>query len=199
MEPEVLENENLRLQSPWYKIWAEIKMLFKGDDEIDVTAIEKTDEKITDDDGIELTVYQFTIYADFDKRMALRRLLPVNYQFGNILLHVIIDSTDEENITPSDYGDFNTVFAGNSCFSRMMSMQNDMGMIINYCLFKPEIVVFYDDDITSPWGAWTGFWSDLARDIFTSNPIYYAIDLENGTDHVIFPDDNGESSGAANA
>lgn len=199
MEPEVLENENFGLQSPWYKIWTEIKMLFKGDDDIDVTAIEKTDEKITDDDGIELTVYQFTIYADFDKRMALRRLLPVNYQFGNILLHVIIDSTDEENITPSDYGDFNTIFAGNSCFSRMMSMQNDMGMIINYCLFKPEIVVFYDDDITSPWGAWTGFWSDLARDVFTSNPIYYAIDLENGADHVIFPDDNGESSGAANA
>jgi hypothetical protein len=199
MEPEVLENENLGLQSPWYKIWSEIKMLFKGDDDINVTDIEKMDEKITDDDGIELTVYQFIIYADSDKRMALRRLLPVNYQFGNILLHVIIDSTDEENITPSDYDDFNTVFTGNSCFSRMMSIQNEMGMIINYCLFKPEVVVFYDDDITSPWGAWTGLWSELARDVFTSNPIYYAIDLENGADHVIFPDDNGESSGAANA
>lgn len=137
----------LGLAAPWQILLSEIKALFKGDPEIEIA--------VTGDYAIEIRA------ATQTKADALAQLLPPSYHFGNVTVAItVIPGNAKGESTGSIARD---AFAGNAAVTDIADVSVPGGGRFTYVLFKPEIVQFYNDDLSSL-GLCTTFYAAIAQD-----------------------------------
>lgn len=64
---------------------------------------------------------------------------------------------------------FKVLFDGNPIVDNIETRTDQTGTDWNYVMFKPEVVQFFDDDLTDFNGLWSGLAEDIARDVFAEN------------------------------
>lgn len=150
----------LALEAPWATFCKELKALFDADPDIYVSEMYEPDDSNAD--------YSIAIAVrKHDKFVALDRLLPGSKTFGNVTLD--IDLYDEENGVVNVAELFKTAFAGNPIVDSIQTRTDPAGVDWNYVLFKPEVIQFFDDDLSDYNGLWSGLAEDIAREVFEEN------------------------------
>lgn len=149
---------NLAIEAPWMTFHKKVKALFENDPDIHVG----------DMYDAEKTNYAFDIEVKkHDKFIALDRLLTGVKTFGNVTVGIVL--YDEENAENDVLGLFKTLFDGNHIMDSIQTRVDQTGTPWNYILFKPEVIQFYDDDMTDYNGNWSGLAEDIAREVFENN------------------------------
>lgn len=149
---------NLTLAAPWVTFRNMVAALFELDNEITVGELyAPTNGDLNYVLDIEVKNHQ--------KFKALDRRVPLVKKFGNII--VGINLIDEENgDTQPDVDVFGTIFKGNRLMKDVQVAEDMTGMDHIYVRFYPEVIQFYDDDMTDFNGNWNGLAEDLARELF---------------------------------
>lgn len=156
-----MEKINLNLSSPWYTYQRKIHALFRYDPDIEVGEVFETNDPIAD--------YAFDIEVKcHEKYIALDRVLPKVRRFGNVRIAIFL--YDEENGEEADAETlFKTIFKGNPALSDIITAEDFTGTKHTYVLFRPEVVQFFNDDISDLNGNWSGIMQDIARDVFADD------------------------------
>lgn len=147
----------LKLEAPWHTYQKMVKALFERDPDIIVGDIYQWDNG--KDYGFDVEV------RNHEKYLALDRVLNRMKIFGNIALYITL--FDEEN----DLGDeavnvYRTVFKGNPIVDDVKDIVDQAGAHHGFVVFKPEIIQFFDDDLTDYCGNWSGLAQYIAREVF---------------------------------
>lgn len=143
--------DKTRMSPPWEVYARKVEALFAEDDDVYVVSSKRDDQQHVD------------IYvSNPSKFAALRELMPVEVEFGNVTLHVQVvseseDMTDEQLLLAA--------FAGNPALASTMTADVPGGTV-TYALFEPEVVQIFCDDISSPFGVQTLTYEQIARDVF---------------------------------
>lgn len=171
-----MENNNLTLSSPWITYANMLTALFKYDDDIlvgDVVEIagKKSINFIGDVDEIagEKSInYNLDIEVyDHGKFLALWQVLPRIANFGNVNMQISMFDLENVSGDRTDYAKiFKTVFEDNPIFKEIRSKSDDAGTAHKYICFNPEVIQFFNDDISDINGNWSGLAEDIARTVF---------------------------------
>lgn len=154
-----MENMNLKLSPPWNTYQQEVKALFESDPDIEVGDVNNAP------DGSDFQYYFDMTVNNHDKFVAMLAVLPEIVNFGNVDLKInMIDRSSDENPYISLY---ETIFQGNAHLKDIKKVQDFAGTTHAYIRFKPEVIQFYQDDISDYSGNWSGLAQDIARDLFT--------------------------------
>lgn len=153
--------KKLVLEAPWETWCKELKALFKDDKDITISDIYEPDNGMDTDYGVAIMA------SNHEKFIALDRLMPRMKSFGNVTLG--IDLFDEENMEVDTASLFKTLFNGNPIVDSIQTRTDQTGTDWNYVLFKPDVIQFFDDDLTDYNGLWSGLAEDIARDVFEEN------------------------------
>ena len=149
------------LEAPWQTFAKKLKALFAQDSDIDVSDIYAAEDR----DGVQ--VIDVTVLGH-EKFVALDRVMAKERRFGNV--RVVINLYDLENETDNAGIDiFKTLFKDNPAVADIVSMADPTGTNWNYVCFKPEVVQFFDDDMSDVNGNYTGLMEDIAREVFADN------------------------------
>ncbi len=158
-----MENTNLKLSPPWAIFYQEIKAMFGEDPEIKITYDGQTPE-------VKLFV------DNAEKADALMKLLPMQKNFGNVNMKIIVIPADAQNSSKAEL--FNIAFKGNPAFVGVTGSYAPVAPPAEYVTFQPKVVQFYTDDLTDPHGFRSTLYQDIAKDIFGEQPgLYFCTDL----------------------
>ena len=147
-----------RLEAPWYTFRKKLNALFEFDPQVTVGDVRESD--------IEGVDYILEIeVTNHDKCAALDRALRYEKHFGNVVLRIkLIDKEGEsEN---QDVNLYRTIFSGNPIVKDIRQLTDFAGVVHSYVRFQPEVVQFFDDDISDYNGNWTGLAKDIADSVF---------------------------------
>lgn len=151
---ENIKEENVAISSPWMTYYKKLVALFSDDPELEVKWNE--DEK-------SIVIESTNTF----KIMALEKLLDPTVTFGNVTITVkcLVKDGSEESVAAI----FRTAFAGNPHISEVIE-EETMGCIEQtFVLFKPEVIQFFNDDLTDFHGNWNGLSEDIMRDVINKN------------------------------
>lgn len=150
------QNTTPRLSPPWVTYVKQLTALFGQDPNI----------RIEDDaDNFEVKLF----VRGQSKADALTQLLPSKKEFGNVILRITVvpDNTLGGKFQPDLFED---AFKGNPAFDSVIEMPMPFSSNPTaFVLFKPEVVQFFNDDISDPYGNATTLYQNLAEEIFTGN------------------------------
>ena len=149
---------DLFLSSPWVTYHKMVKALFERDPDITVCDIYEPDDVDAD--------YAFNIeVANHDKSVALDKVMPRIRQYGNVIMRVVVqDTTVNTTVDPAEL--FETVFKGNNIV-KDIKVVKDQAQCDHYFLrFYPEVIQFFNDDLTDYSGNWSGLAEELAYTVF---------------------------------
>lgn len=143
------KEQNVDISSPWMTYYKKLVALFNDDPELEVKWNE--DEKSV---IIEST--------NTFKILALEKLLDPSITFGNVTITVkcLVKNGSEDSAAAI----FKTAFAGNPHFSKVIET-TITAIDETFVLFKPEVIQFFNDDITDYYGNWNGLAEDITRDV----------------------------------
>ncbi len=162
-----MNNVRLKISPPWVTYVNEIIALFDEDPQI---AINYNDKKrslvLATNNG--------------NKAEALRRLLPWQKEFGNVILKIGIDGPTTNIAFPTNEDLFNTAFEGNPAFAYAISIE---GILTNftYVVFKNTVVQFFNDNLNDIHGIVSTLYQDIAAEIFEDANLFavcYNTDIE---------------------
>lgn len=155
-----MEKINLNVSAPWYTFQRKIKALFGQDPDIEVGDVFELNEPVAN--------YGFDIEVkNHDKYIALDRVLPKVRAFGNVKIAIFL--YDEENCEEQEGDLFRTIFEGNPALSEIICGEDYTGTKHTYVVFRPEVVQFFNDDISDYNGNWSGIMQDIAREVFADD------------------------------
>lgn len=143
---------NLKLSSPWQELANEFTAMFGADPDINVV-FEEGENKIV------------KLYVDNDKKAAaLEILLPSSKDFGNVTVYIEVIPA---NINHYDglAEIYEQALSGNPAFSRVVTGSKGL-FAMSYVMFKPEVVQFFNDELSDANGFKHTLYQDIARDIF---------------------------------
>lgn len=147
-----MSNE-LKLSTPWATLYSQINALFGDDPNVAV--------EFDSDEGADPTI---KLYVDGeDKAEAIEAILPDEYKFGNVTVHVEVVPSNVES-TPADL--FRKAFDGNPAFSYAVTVDGVFSNPINYIVFRNKVVQFFNDDLGDVNGNETTLYEDIARKVF---------------------------------
>ena len=151
----------LNLQAPWQTFAKKLKALFAHDSDIEVSDIYRAEDK----DGVQIIDVSV---LNHEKFVALDRVLVKEKCFGNV--RIVINLFDLEN-DKEDPGIavFKAVFKDNPVVAEIVSKPDITGTDWNYVCFRPEIVQFFNDDLTDVNGNFTGLMAGIAKEVFEGN------------------------------
>ena len=155
--------ERVSLEAPWYSYCKKLQALFKLDKDILVNDVyELPDGEYAYCIAIEVRNHK--------KFIALSRLIPEKVCFGNVFVH--IDIYDEENTDDltDEVSLYEALFEGNPLVKDIRITTDQTGMQHNYVRFQPEVIQFFDDNLTDYNGNWTGLAQDIAKEVFSTSP-----------------------------
>ena len=115
--------------------------------------------------------------ATHEKAVALEQLLRKTVSFGNVTLTVRVHETGENR--PADV--LKAAFAYNPMVSAVYEVEGTgAAMGRTYVVFEPDVVQFFNDDLTDYLGNFTAIAADVARDLFNveGNVSFCTRDLE---------------------
>lgn len=143
--------EKTKIVAPWIEYANQVEALFKED--LDIMFSYDDEEK-----SITLRV------NGGEKADALTQLLPAEKKFGNVAVTITVIPA---NVTAKPIDLFQKAFNGNPAFSQIVSM--DAWGTLNFVVFKPKVVQYYNDAMFDLNGIKTTVYEDLAREVFDFN------------------------------
>ncbi len=149
------------IEAPWNTFWKMVDALFSQDDDISIGNVYEPENSMYD--------YAFNIEVkSHEKFVALDRVIPSYKIFGNVTLGIFLfDEENNEMKTAEDL--YKAIFKGNPIVKDIRSRGDGMGFEHSYVRFQPEVIQFFDDDISDFDGNWTGLAEDIARELFTED------------------------------
>ena len=154
--------ENIKMVSPWIGYYKEIKSLFQEDSTVKV---KYDDSKNT----IKLYV------EDEEKADALAQLLPNRKVFGNITVNIDVIPANKVETPRIDL--FKKAFEGNGAVAFIETVDNVSSNAFHFVVFQPEIVQYYNDDLSDINGLRSTLYQDIAKEIFGEREgIYFCTD-----------------------
>ena len=151
--------KQLTQESPWYTYAKKVSALFARDPDIFV------DDMVYMEEGDIDYAFDITVRRSHDKFLALERLLPRTVQFGNVTLGISLyeekAASDEEILSL-----YATLFRGNPIMKEIRTATDLTGGKHGYVCFQPEVIQFYNDDLSDYRGNWSGLAQDIAREVF---------------------------------
>ena len=155
-----IDVEESGLSAPWYTFGKMVKALFERDPEIEVFDVEQCDPDEDEDYSLAIGVKNHAKY------IALDRAIPHQKVWGNVILRIdVLDATDAD--TDQSVELFKTIFAGNPILRDIKTRTDEAGYVWNYCIFEPEVIQFWNDDLSDYSGNWNGLAQDIADEVFT--------------------------------
>ena len=155
-----IDDEESGLSAPWYTFGKMVKALFERDPEIDVHDVAQCDPDEDADFSLVIGV------KNHEKFIALDRAMPSKKEWGNVILQIdVLDETDAD--TDQSVELFKTIFAGNPILRDIKTRTDEAGFSWNYCIFEPEVIQFWNDDLSDYSGNWNGLAQDIAEEVFT--------------------------------
>lgn len=147
------------LEAPWYTFRKKVNALFEQDPDITVGEI------IESEDGKVNFLFDIEV-RNHEKFLALDRVFPKVKTFGNVTLGIVL--YDEENANGADdrVELYRTIFDGNPIVKDVREAMDHTGTRHGFVRFQPEVVQFFDDDISDFNGNWSGLAQDIAREVF---------------------------------
>lgn len=151
------------LSSPWVVYYREVNALFGQDPEIHV---------VFDEDKNELKLF----VDNSSKAEALRELLPVEKEFGNVVLKIdIIPSNRKVSACGSVFG---TAFANNPILSEIKVVSGIFTNDIYYVIFVNKVVQYFNDSLEDANGVCSTLYQDIAKRIFENHPnVFFCTEL----------------------
>lgn len=147
------------MQSPWNTYCSYLKAIFSGDPEVGVG-----DVRIPKEDDPEPTVYTIPIDCTNQiKAHALDLILNKEIDMGNIKLKVDLNCTD---YNPESV--YEAAFNGNPHYSQFITLDTPIMGTQQYCVMNKEVIQFYNDDLSDPWGNYNGLAADIMKIITKS-------------------------------
>lgn len=153
----------VKLSPPWVKYYREIQELFKQDPAIKIDF---------DEDANVITLY----VEGATKAEALTELLPVEKEFGNVVLKI--------NVVPANLNKtdklalFKAAFEGNPVLSYTSSATGVLADDLHYVVFANKVVQFFNDDLGDANGMCSTLYQEIAKDVFVDQPgVFYSTEL----------------------
>ena len=141
----------VQLSPPWAIFWRDIDALFAEDPDVKVEY---------DEDDLIINIY----VENAEKAYALTQLLPTEKIFGNVKLAINVVPADADDESVIDL--FNKAFDGNPLFSYAKEYQK--GAFKNsYVVFKPEVIQYFNDDLSDINGNRTTVVAEVAKEVFS--------------------------------
>ena len=88
--------------------------------------------------------------------------------FGNITLTIVLCDEENSSVHPG-YELFNTLFKDNPIAKDIKVVRDQAEVDHVFVRFEPQVIQFYDDDLTDYNGNWNGIAEDIAREIFAND------------------------------
>lgn len=151
-----------KLSPPWEEFAKKVKALFDGDEAIKVDDLYKSED--------EAGCYILPIgVKKHEKYVALDRAMPKEHVFGNIT--VFIQLYDEENYEDieEDAKLYAAIFEGNPHFKDTKAVTDMVGCVHTYVRFEPQVLQFFNDDLSTYDGNWSGLAQDIAKELFADD------------------------------
>ena len=150
------------LEAPWYTFQKKVKALFEQDPDIVVGDIYEPDNGKLN--------YAFDIeVSKHAKFVILDKLLPRIKNYGNVNLGIVLYDEEDATDAMSGLDMYKILFEGNHIVKDIKELTDPMGMKHGYVRFWPEVVQFYDDDISDYSGNWNGLAADIAWEVFEND------------------------------
>lgn len=154
--------KGFKLSPPWNTYRNQLAALFAQDPQITVSEIREVEgQKANYNIDVEVKSHE--------KFVALDRVLPQMISFGNVFVSVTL--YDEENRTEGlpAVEIFRTIFKGNPIVRDVKEAVDLTGKHYGFVRFEPEVIQFFNDDLTDFNGNWSGLAEDIAKDVFNVN------------------------------
>lgn len=157
-----MENNNLKLSTPWATYANMLAALFKYDDDIligDICEVNNEDVQY----NLDIEVY------DHNKFLALWQILPRVAEFGNAKMQFSVfdlENVSGENVNYTKI--FKTIFNDNPILKEICIKPDFFGMEQSYICFNPEVIQFPNDNAGDINGNWSGLAEDIARKVFAN-------------------------------
>ena len=146
-----INNKELNMVSPWAEYLNQLEAFFKEDDDV---RVEYDNEAMV-----------IKIYVDgAAKAEALSKLLPTSKKFGNVEIKVNIIPANP--LDTSRIGLFKKAFEGNRAVADIETISDISSNDFNFIIFKPEVVQYYNDDLSDFNGICSTLYQDLAKELF---------------------------------
>ena len=146
-----INNKEFNMMSPWAEYLNQIDAFFKEDDDV---RVEYDNEAMV-----------IKIYVDgAAKAEALSKLLPTSKKFGNVEIKVNIIPANP--LDTSRIGLFKKAFEGNRAVADIETISDISSNDFNFIIFKPEVVQYYNDDLSDFNGICSTLYQDLAKELF---------------------------------
>jgi hypothetical protein len=140
----------IKLSPPWVNFYHEIAALFEQDPEVKV---------VYDEENYTIQLY----VSNGRKADALAKLLPAEKDFGNVRICISVIPANENTEDP--VSNFRDAFAGNAAVDNVVSIDTPFGKM-NYVVFVPQVVQYFNDDISDLYGNRTTLFQEIAKDVF---------------------------------
>jgi hypothetical protein len=146
-----------RLSPPWYTYHRKVQALFGGDPQVMVKDLAEVQGG-----------YEYMILVNnTEKASAIKTLLKNPVSIGSVNVHAAILGPDENDIKETDVIDLELcekAFSGNPIFKETVIRSYAM-YEFGYCVFKKQVVQFWNDDLSDYYGNYSGLAADIAKEI----------------------------------
>ena len=155
-------SETIKLSPPWITYYRELVALFGEDPDIRI-------EYDEDQNEVKLFV------NGNEKADALTQLLPVEKEFGNVILYITVIPANNEMKKIDIY---RKAFEGNPVYSYAASVEGIMTNSVNYIIFKNQVCQYWTDNLGDINGNKSDLYENIARDVFEDKEgIFFCTDL----------------------
>ena len=117
------------------------------------------------------------VINDEKKASAIKAILKNPVELGNTTVKAFIYDPNENEVhdlNGLDIDVYQTAFSGNPIFEKTVLDQKGFYKI-GYCVFKKEVIQFWNDDLSDYLGNYSGLASDIARLILNSDGVQFCI------------------------
>ena len=145
--------DRLGLISPWVDYSRKLEALFSGDPGVKVLLNNRHPEiKILVEDG--------------EKAEALQELLPMNVTYGNVNVAITVVPANGKTLSAGRVDKVQKAFEGNEALAGIYSVEGIFANPINYVVFKPWVVQYFNDDLSDAHGVRSTLYQELAKEVF---------------------------------
>lgn len=152
-----MKNLRLKLSPPWITYVNEVNALFENDPDITVAY---------DNSKMRLTLY----VKGIDKAAALSQLMPIEKEFGNILLKIFVvpeNGGKMHSLLKDKQAIFEAAFKDNPALSFVRTTESGLWDFNSvYVVFQNKVVQFFNDNLKDVRGNMSTLYQDIAEDVF---------------------------------
>lgn len=142
----------LGLVSPWVDYYRKLEALFAEDPGVKV---------LLDNKNVAVKI----LVEDGAKAEALEALLPNEVTFGNVTVKVIVVPANPK-LAAGKIDLVAKAFEGNDAVVGVFSIDRIFSNAMNYVVFKPKVVQYFNDDLSDAHGVRSTLYQELAKEVF---------------------------------